>query len=86
LTIDYGRSWDKANADPGSSLDDTSAPRYMASAGLGVLWNPFPGGTLQVYRGRGIANNFQAFDPRLYIPHDLQYDGVYFSVNHVYKW
>jgi hemolysin activation/secretion protein len=84
--IDYGRSWDKDNADPGNPLDDTSVARYMASAGIGVLWNPFRGANLQVYWGRGIANNFRAFDPRLYIPHDLQYDGVYFAVNYVYKW
>jgi hemolysin activation/secretion protein len=84
--IDFGRSWDKVNADPGNPLDDTSTARYMASAGLGLLWNPFTGANVQVYWGRGIANNFQAFDPRDYIPHDLQYHGLYFSVNYVYRW
>lgn len=84
--VDYGRSWDKVDADPGNPLNDTATPRYMASAGAGVLWNPFEGLDLQVYWGRGIADNFGIDDPRKFIPHDLQYHGVYFSANYVYHW
>jgi hemolysin activation/secretion protein len=84
--IDYGRSWDKVNANPGDPQNDTSVARYMASAGLGLLWNPFRGVDLQMYWGRGIANNFVLYDPRNYIPHDAQYHGVYFSVNYAVKW
>jgi hemolysin activation/secretion protein len=84
--IDYGRSWDKANENPGNAIGDTTIARHMASAGLGLLWNPFRGIDTQVYWGRSIANNFGQDDPRLYLPHNLQYHGVYYSINLVARW
>jgi hemolysin activation/secretion protein len=83
--VDYGRTWDKVNTQPGSGYD-TTVPRYMASAGIGLLWNPFNGFDATVYWGRDIANNFDGYDPRNYVPHDLQYDGISFAVNFVYRW
>jgi hemolysin activation/secretion protein len=84
--IDYGRSWDKANEDPGNPLHDTTVARTIATAGIGMLWSPLQGLAAQVYWGRSIANNLGNDDPRPYLPHDLQFYGVYFSVNYVVRW
>ena len=84
--MDYGRSWDKANIAQGNPLVNTSSPNYIASAGLGLLWNPVRGLDAQVYWGRGIANNFGADNPLHFAPHDLQYHGVFYAVNYVYRW
>jgi hemolysin activation/secretion protein len=84
--VDYGRSWDKVNITPGNPLVDTSTPVYIASAGLGLLWNPLRGLDAQVYWGRGIANNFGADNPLHYAPHDLQYHGIFYALNYAYRW
>jgi len=85
--VDYGRSWDKANEDPGNPLLDTTHPLYIASAGAGLLWNPLKGLDAQVYYGKSIANNFNSSDdPRNFAPDDLQKRGVYFAVNYVAHW
>jgi hypothetical protein len=41
-----------------------------------LLWKPISGLKAQVYWGRSIANNFNAYDnPLAYAPNDLQKDG-----------
>jgi hemolysin activation/secretion protein len=84
--IDYGRSWDDEDTDPGSSLRDSDEARYITSAGLGVRWNPFPGLDAQVFWGNDIANNFEGDDPRDLRERDLQDDGVHFSVTYLARW
>ena len=85
--LDYGRSWDKANADPGNPILDTTDALYIASAGLGLLWSPLKGLDAQVYWGRSIANNFNdKDDPRNFAPNDLQKHGVHFALNYVVHW
>jgi len=85
--VDYGRSWDKVNTAVGNPLLNTTDPIYIASAGLGLLWNPLRGLDAQVYWGRSIANNFNANDnPLTFAPNDLQKSGIYFAVNYVYRW
>ena len=84
--IDAGRSWDKVNVSQGNPLVDTSRANYIATAGLGLLWNPLRGLDAQVYWGRGIANNFGADNPLHYVPHDLQYHGVHYAVTFTYRW
>lgn len=84
--VDYGRSWDKRNTAPGSQLVDTTAPRYIASAGLGVLYQPLRGLDAQLYWGRGIANNFHGDDPRANRKNDLQERGIHYAVAYAYKW
>lgn len=84
--IDYGRSWDKSNSTPGNPLVDTTNANYIASAGLGVLWNPLRGLDGQVYWGRGFANNFHGDNPENFQPHDLQRHGFHFVLNYVYHW
>jgi hemolysin activation/secretion protein len=84
--LDYGRSWDKVNADPGNPLHDTSTARYIASAGLGLLWNPLRGLDAQLYWGRGITNNFHGDNPLNYATHDLQYHGIHFALNYAARW
>jgi hemolysin activation/secretion protein len=84
---DYGRSWDKVDTAIGNPLLNTTDPLYIASAGLGLLWNPLRGLDAQVYWGKGIANNFtRADDPRNFVPDDLQKHGVHFAVNYVARW
>lgn len=85
--VDYGRSWDEADTDPGSDTRNTDVARYIASAGLGLRWNPFAGLEAQVYWGHPIADNFDGDDPRdLRQDHDLQDDGVHFAVTYSYRW
>jgi hemolysin activation/secretion protein len=85
--VDYGRSWDKANTAIGNPNVDTTDALNIASAGLGLLWNPVRGLNAQVYWGHNIANNFNAYDnPLTYAPNDLQKDGYYISVNYVVHW
>jgi hemolysin activation/secretion protein len=85
--VDYGRSWDKVNTATGNPDLDTTDALYVASAGLGLLWNPFRGLNAQVYWGRSIANNFNALNnPLTFAPNDLQKDGYYLSVNYVVRW
>jgi hemolysin activation/secretion protein len=84
--IDAGRSWDKVNTSQGNPLIDTSRANYVATAGLGLLWNPLRGLDAQIYWGREFANNFGADNPLHYVPHDLQYHGVHYAVTFVYRW
>ncbi|HEV7613977.1 MAG TPA: ShlB/FhaC/HecB family hemolysin secretion/activation protein [Steroidobacteraceae bacterium] len=85
--VDYGRSWDKVNADRSNPLVNTTDPLYIASVGLGLLWNPFPGFGANLYWARGIANNFHgADDPLAGAPNDLQKRGLHFAVNYVCRW
>lgn len=85
--VDYGRSWDKSNADPGNPVLNTKDPLYIASAGLGLFWNPLKGLDAQVYWGRSIANSFNGEDdPRQFAPNDLQKRGIHFAVNYVDHW
>ena len=84
--IDYGRSWDDEDTDPGSDVRDSDEARYIASAGLGVRWNPIAGLDAQVYWGSDIANNFDGDDPRALRERDLQDDGVHFSVTYLARW
>jgi hemolysin activation/secretion protein len=84
--IDYGRSWDKVNANPGNPLVDTSKPDYIAGAGVGLLWNPIRGLDAKIYWGREIADQFHGNNPLHYVPHDLQYHGIHFSLNYQLSW
>ncbi len=84
--LDYGRSWDKVNTATNTALASTTTPLYIASAGLGLLWNPLRGLDAQIYWGRNIANNFDGDDPRRFVPNDLQKHGVHFAVNYIYRW
>jgi hemolysin activation/secretion protein len=84
--LDYGRSWDKVNADPGNPLADTSDPDQIASAGLGLLWNPLRGLDAQIYWGGRVEHDFHGSNPLDYVPHDLQYHGFHFAVNYVARW
>jgi hemolysin activation/secretion protein len=84
--LDYGRSWDKVNANPGNPLLNTTAPDSIASAGLGLLWNPLRGLDAQIYWGRNIASEFHNDDPLHFVPHDLQYHGIHFAVAYVVRW
>ena len=84
--IDYGRSWDKVNASPGNPLVDTSAADYLAGAGLGLLWNPLRGLDAKIYYGREIADQFHGDNPLHFVPHDLQFHGIHFSVNYQVSW
>jgi len=84
--MDYGRSWDKVNANPGDPLVNTTTPDYILSAGLGLLWNPLRGLDAQLYWGRNIASDFHNDNPLNYVPHDLQYHGIHFAVNYVVRW
>jgi hemolysin activation/secretion protein len=85
--VDYGRSWDKVNTSPDNPLVNTTDALYIASAGVGVLWNPLQGLDAQMYWGRSIGNNFDAYDnPLNYAPNDLQKRGVHYSVNYIYRW
>jgi hemolysin activation/secretion protein len=84
--LDYGRSWDKVNANSGNPLIDTTGADSLASAGLGLLWNPLRGLDAQVYWGRGIAHTFHNDNPLPYVTHDLQYHGLHFAVNYVARW
>ena len=61
--IDYGRSWDKVNANPGNPLVDTSKADYIAGAGIGLLWNPLRGLDAKIYWGREIADEFHGNNP-----------------------
>jgi hemolysin activation/secretion protein len=84
--IDYGRSWDKRNTDPGSGIGSTTVPRYIASAGVGLLYQPVRGLDAQLYWGRGIANNFHGDDPRTNRNHDLQERGIHYAVSYSVRW
>jgi hemolysin activation/secretion protein len=84
--IDYGRSWDEADTDPGSPDRNTDEPRYIVSSGIGALWQPLRGLSAQVYWGTDIGNNFEEDDPRDFREHDLQDEGVHFSLSYVARW
>lgn len=84
--IDYGRSWDDKDTDPGSDVRDSDDARYIASIGAGVRWNPLPGLDAQVFYGADIADNFKGDDPRDLREKDLQDDGVHFSVTYLARW
>jgi len=84
--VDYGRSWDRRNTAPGSQVVDTTIPRFIASAGLGALYQPCSGLDAQLYWGRGIANNFHGDDPRINRKNDLQARGIHYAVSYTYKW
>jgi len=84
--IDYGRSWDKVNANPGNPLVDTSRADYIAAAGVGLLWNPLRGLDAKIYWGREIADQFHGNNPLHFVPHDLQYHGIHFSLNYQLSW
>jgi hemolysin activation/secretion protein len=85
--VDYGRSWDKVNTAIGNPNVNTTDPLYIASAGLGLLWNPLRGLDAKVYWGRSIGNNFNAYDnPLTYAPNNLQKDGYYIAANYVVHW
>jgi len=84
--VDYGRSWDKVNTSPGNPLVNTNDPDYIAGAGLGLLWNPLRGLEARLYYGREIADQFHGNNPLHFVPHDLQFHGVHFSVNYQMSW
>lgn len=84
--VDYGRSWDERDTDPGSDIRNTDEARYIASAGLGLLWKPLKGLDVQLYWGGDIADNFEGDDPRDTRDPDLQDDGFHFSVAYVARW
>jgi hemolysin activation/secretion protein len=85
--VDFGRAWDKLDTDPTSDLRNTDEARHVASAGLGLKWNPFRGLDAQVFWGQEIANNFDGDDPRdLRQDTDLQDDGVHFSVTYTARF
>lgn len=84
---DYGISWDEEDTSPGSVDRDSSKKRWIASLGLGLLWNPLEGLNAQVYWGADIADNFNNDDPRdLRDDTDLQDDGVHFSLSYVARF
>lgn len=84
--VDFGRSWDEADTDPGSDLRNTDDPRYIVTAGLGALWQPWRSLSAQVFWGREIASNFAGDDPRQFRGGDLQDHGIHFSFNYVARW
>jgi hemolysin activation/secretion protein len=84
--VDYGRSWDEADTDPGSDIINTDEGRYIYSAGLGLLWAPLRGLDLQAYWGSDLGNNFRGDDPRQFRQKDLQDDGFHFSVSYNLRW
>jgi hypothetical protein len=66
---------------------NTANALYIATSGVGLLWNPFRGLDTKMYWGRRIANDFNAYDdPLTYAPNDLQKDGYYLSVNYLVHW
>jgi hemolysin activation/secretion protein len=85
--IDFGRSWDDKDTDPGDPDRDTDEPRYIMSLGIGALWQPLRGLSAQVYWGMDFGNNFEGDDPRDFREeHDLQDEGVHFSLSYVARW
>jgi hemolysin activation/secretion protein len=84
--IDIGRSWDKVNVSQDSSVSDTTRGSDIATAGVGLLWNPLRGLDAQVYWGKELYNNFGVENPLHYVPHDLQYHGLHFAVTYTYRW
>jgi hemolysin activation/secretion protein len=85
--VDYGRSWDKVNTAIGNPDLNTTNALNIATAGIGLLWNPLRGLDAKAYWGKSIANNFNAYDnPLTYAPNDLQKDGYYLSLNYVAHW
>lgn len=84
--VDFGRSWDKRDTDPGSLEHDTDDARHVLAAGLGLLWQPLKGLDLSAYWGGDVANNFKGDDPRDFGSNTLQDDGFHFSVSYVARW
>lgn len=84
--IDYGRSWDDQDTDPGSDLRDSSEARHIWSAGLGLLWKPLHGLYVQTFWGADIGDNFDGDDPRQYREQDLQDDGFHFALTYIARW
>src|SRR5690606_19851492 len=52
--IDYGRSWDDVDTDPGSPTRNTDKANSIMSAGLGLGWQPVRGLDFQLFRGADI--------------------------------
>jgi hemolysin activation/secretion protein len=84
--VDYGRSWDEVDTDPGSDSRNTDEARYIASAGIGFVWQPFRGFNAQVYWGSEIGDNFDGDDPRDFRETDLQDEGIHFAISYVARW
>ncbi len=80
--LDYGASWDEVTANQGFGSRDTAQTRHIASAGLGLIWQPVNGLRAQLYWGEPIADNFDGDDPRRIETndYDLQDDGLHFSM------
>lgn len=70
--FDYGRSWDE---DPNLS---THSPTTISSLGLGLVWSPIANLGLNLFYGRRIDEN----DIPEPADHDLQDDGLHFSVQY----
>ncbi len=86
--IDIGTSWDDTDVDQVSSLRNTDDKRMIASAGLGLIWEPLAGLRAQLFWGHDVYDNFDDDDPRDSGSRDsnLQDDGVHFSVSYVRAW
>ena len=86
--LDYGRSWDEEDVDLTSIARDTSDAAYVASAGLGLRWQPLRGLNLALYWAEDVADGFDSGDdPRSGKgSHGLQDDGVHFSVSYVRRF
>ena len=81
--VDVGSSWDEADVDQSSSQRDTSDRRNIASAGIGLLWNPYPGLRAEFYWGEDVGNNFEQGDPQLVpVANSLQNDGIHLSISY----
>jgi hemolysin activation/secretion protein len=81
--VDMGGSWDESDTDRLSSTRNTDEARHLASAGLGLLWQPLRGLNAQLYWGADIYDNFDGDDPRDdRSDTDLQDDGVHFALTY----
>lgn len=80
--LDYGRSWDKEDVDTTSVGRDTTDGRYIASAGVGMRWQPVRSFNAAIYWGEDIADNFDSDDNPVQASaeHGLQDDGLHFSI------
>ncbi len=67
--VDYGIAWDKNSALPTSDADD------IYSIGLGVLWEPIPSLSIEVYYGEALKDVDSAGD-------SLQENGLHFWVSY----
>jgi hemolysin activation/secretion protein len=67
--IDYGNAWE--------SDGPTQSPRHIASAGLGLLWDPLDRLHLEVYAAAAFRNIEHGIGS-----HDLQDDGIYLEIEY----